>query len=120
VGLWSGDARVQASAAALAPYGWRNLTDRMLARRVVGAVDRCSVISLIESVPGAAVGVVGPVEAAEPGDERVEVLVRLLEERHWRGLSLDRLCGELVAALCAWQAQRDAFHSDLRRLMEER
>jgi hypothetical protein len=120
VGLWSGDARAEATAAALAPYGWRNFTDRMFARRVVGAVDRFSVISFIASLPGTDVGVVGPVEPAERRDERVDVLVRVLEDRHWRGLSLERLCAELMAALDEWQNERDAFHRDLRRLLEER
>jgi hypothetical protein len=118
VGVWSGDARVEATAAALAPYGWRDFTDRMLARRAVGAVDRCSVIGLIESLPGTAVGGVGPLEPAEPGDERVDVLLRVLGDRPWRGLLLDRLCVELVAALDEWQTERDGFHSDLRRLLE--
>jgi hypothetical protein len=120
VGLWSGDARVEAAAAELAPYGWRDFTDRMLARRVVGAVDRHGVTGFLTGLPGTDLGEAGPVEPADPGDERVDVLVRVLEDRHWRGLSLPRLCADLVGALDEWQTQRDAFHSDLRRLLEER
>jgi hypothetical protein len=120
VGLWSADARAGTVAAALAPYARRNFTNRMLARRVVGAVDRHSVLDLLSSVPGTDVGVAGPVEPAAPGDQRVEVLARVLEERQWRGLSLDRLCVDLMAALDEWQTGRDAFHRDLRRLLGER
>jgi hypothetical protein len=65
-------------------------------------------------------GAAGQVEPAQPGDERVDVLVRVLEDRRWRGLALDRLCADLVAALDAGQTQRDAFHSYLQRLLEER
>jgi len=115
VGVSSGDARVEATVAALAPYGWRDFTDRMVARRVVGAVDRCSVLGLIASLPGTEVGVVWPLEPAEPGDARVDVLARVLRDLPWRRLSLARLCVQLVAALDEWQTGRDALHSDLRR-----
>ena len=47
----AGDERAAAVAAALAPYAWRDLTERMLARRVVGAADRHCVIVLLMSVP---------------------------------------------------------------------
>ena len=117
---WSADARVAAIAAELAPYAWRDFTDRMLARRVVGAADRYSVVSFLTDLAGTDVGPVDPVEPAEPGDERVDGLVRVLEGRHWRGLSLDRLCDDLVVALDGWRARWDAFHHDLRRLLEER
>jgi hypothetical protein len=69
--------------------------------------------------PGAEVGAADPVEPAQPGDERVDVLVRVLEDRRWRGLALDRLCADLVAALDTWEVERAAFHRDLRRLLEE-
>ena len=52
----AGDERAAAVADALAPYAWRELTDRMLARRVVGAVDRHSVVAFLKGVPGTDLG----------------------------------------------------------------
>jgi membrane protein len=120
VARWSADSRVAAIAAELAPYAWRDFTDRMLARRVVGAADRYRVISFLTDQAGADLGPVDPVEPAEPGDERVDVLMWVLEDRHWRGLSLDRLCDDLVAALDFWEHERAEFDRGLRRLLEER
>jgi hypothetical protein len=106
-------------AAALAPYIWRGLTDRMLARHVVGALDRHGLDSFLAALPGTDLGPASPIEPATPGDERVDVLVHVLAERPWRSSVLDRLCAELVRALDTWAAEREAFHRDLRRLLEE-
>jgi hypothetical protein len=119
VARWPTDGRTAAVAAELAPYAWRGLTDRMLARRVVGALDRHEIVAFLTELPGTDVGPAGAVEPAEPGDERVDLLVHLLADRQWRGLALERLCADLVAALDAWQVRRDAFHRDLRRLLGE-
>jgi hypothetical protein len=90
----------------------------MLARRVVGAVDRHTVIRFLTSVPGTGVGDVRPVEPAEVADERVAALVCALDGQQWRGWSLTRLCADLMAHLETWQAQRQSLESDLRRLLE--
>jgi hypothetical protein len=104
--------------AALAPYAWRELTDRMLARRVVAAVDRHDVLRFLACVPGTDAGEAPPLEAADDGDDRVEALVLAVEGHVWRGWSLGRLCAELVSELDAWHAEREALESDLRRLLE--
>jgi hypothetical protein len=114
----AGDERAAAVAAALAPYAWRELTDRMLARRVVGAVDRHSVVAFLTSVPGTDLGQVAPVEAADAGDERVDVLLTALHGQRWRGWALGRLCTDLLVALDSWQAEREGLESGLRRLLE--
>ena len=114
------DARVAAVAAALAPYPWREFTDRMLARRVVGATDRHDVTVFITGMPGTHVGAFGTAEPADPGDGRVEAIVRVLGRRRWRGSSLDRLCVDLVASLDAWQSARDSLDDDVRRMREGR
>jgi hypothetical protein len=105
-------------AATLAPYAWREFTDRMLARRVVGEVDRWVVIGFLSGVPGTDIGIEGAVEPAEAGDERVDALLWALDGQQWRGWALARLCAELVAALDAWDAERESLESDLRRLLE--
>ena len=118
---WPADPRVVAVADALAPYPWREFTDRMLARRVVAAVDRYDLTVFVTGEPGTAVGDFGPVHPADPGDGRVEAVVRLLDHRRWRGSSLERLCAELVASIEAWQTARDSFDDeDLRRMLEGR
>ncbi|GAB3308097.1 hypothetical protein GCM10027451_16790 [Geodermatophilus aquaeductus] len=117
---WSGDARTAATAAALTPYAWRDLTDRMLARLVVGAADRHGVTAFLASLPGTDPGPAGAAEPTGPDDPRVEVLLRVLADRPWRGLTLDRLVTDLFAALDAWQAGRGTSDRDLRRPSGER
>jgi hypothetical protein len=113
------DGRITAVTAALAPYAWRGLTDRMLARRVVGALDRHAVLGFLTGLPGTDVGAADPVEPAGSGDERVDVLVRALQDRHWRGLVLDQLSADLVAVLDSWGTRRAQFDRDLQRLLGE-
>jgi hypothetical protein len=108
-----------AVSATLAPYAWREFTDRMLARRVVGAVDRHVVVGFLAGLPGADAGTDEPVEPAEAGDERVDALLWALDGHQWRAWALDRLCARLVAVLEAWHAERGSLESDLRRLLED-
>jgi hypothetical protein len=114
----SGDECAAAVAEVLAPYAWRKFTDRMLARRIVGAIDRHRVIAFLTSLPGTDVGGVDPVAPAEVGDERVDVLVRIFDGQLWREWSLARLCADVMSSLEAWQAERESLESDLRRLLE--
>jgi hypothetical protein len=116
----AGDERAAAVAAALAPYAWRDLTDRMLARRVVGAADRHAVAVLLTSVPGTEIGEAAPIEPGDAADERVGALLTALAGLQWRTWSLTRLCGDLVARLETWQAERESLESDLRRLLDGR
>ena len=114
----TGDDPAAAVAEALAPYDWRGLTDRMLARRVVGAVDRHTVVLFLRSMPGTDVGGFPPVEAAAADDERVARLTSALDGQQWRGWSLGRLCTGLLASLESWSADRESLESGLRRLLE--
>jgi hypothetical protein len=91
----------------------------MLARLVLGAADRHSVVHFLATVPGTDVGDGPPAEPAEARDRRVDVLVRRLEGRRWREWSLARVCADLLGALEAWQAEREALDPHLRRLLEE-
>jgi hypothetical protein len=118
VALSPADERAAAVAAALAPYGWREFTERMLARRVVGAMDRHDLVCFLFDLPGTDPGMVEAVEPADAGDERVDALVCALDGQQWRVWSLARLCAVVMSSLEAWQAGRDAFDSDLRRLLE--
>jgi hypothetical protein len=119
VARWSGDERSAAVAAELAPYAWRNFTEFMLARRVVGVTDRDGVVRFLTGLPGTDVGGWAPVEPADLGDERVDVLVQVLESRRWRGMSLERLCVDLLAALDAW-VERAAARSSPRNTLDDR
>jgi hypothetical protein len=112
------DERGAALAAALAPYAWRELTERMLARLVVGADDRHSVVHFLATVPGTDVGALPPAELAEARDERVDALVQGLVGQLWRAWSLARLCADLRRLLEAWRADRESLESDLQRLLE--
>jgi hypothetical protein len=115
----AGEERAAAVAAALAPFAWRDLTDRMIARVVVGAADRHSVLALLASVPGIDPGSGPQIEPADAGDERVEALVIALARRQWRAWSLARLCTELLERLQAWREERESLEADLRRLLED-
>ena len=100
-------------AAALAPYAWREFSARMLARRVVGALDRYVVLDFISDLPGVDAGTVEAIAPAESGDPRVDALVRGLDGEQWRSRSLLRLCTDLVSVLEAWHADLDASDPDL-------
>ena len=116
----TGEGRAAALAAALAPYAWRDLTDRMLARCAVGAADRHSVVLFLSSVPGADVDAGAPlVQPAAAEDERVEALVAALDGQQWREWSLGRLAAQLLSWLDSWHAERDAVDAHLRRLLDE-
>ncbi len=117
---FSDDEPAAVVAAALAPYPWRDLTDRMLARQVVGVIDRYTVVRFLADVPGADVGEFPPAGPAEACDERVEFLVGVLAGRQWRAWSLGRLCVDLHRSLETWEADRDALGAALRRILEER
>jgi len=118
MGVSSGDGCATAVAEALAPYAWREFTERMLARRVVGAVDRHRVLAFLASVPGTDVGACDPVAPSEALDERVDALVRTLDGQLWRGWSLARLCTALASALDTWQIERESLDVNPRRLLE--
>ena len=113
-------ARAGAVATTLAPYAWRALTERMLARCVVGAVDRYDVDEFLRRVHGTVAGTTGPLTPADADDERVPVLAAALDGHQWRGWSLDRLSAHLLAGLDAWRDRQDALETGLRRLLEER
>jgi hypothetical protein len=98
------DPRVVALSAALAPYTWSQATPEMLARRVVGVLDRQW---LLGELPGPRPSVrLGDVVPADPGDERVELLVAMLRTLRWRVLTRTALCRQLVSALESWSVRR--------------
>ena len=99
--------------AALAPCAWRELPERMLARRVIGALDRYVVLHFLSDVPGVDVGPVQAIDLAEADDARVDVLVGELDGRQWRSRSLVELAADLVASLEAWYAARGSLDPDL-------
>lgn len=62
------DARVVALSEALAPYAWSHATPQMLARRVLGVLDRHWLLGQLP-VPQSAVRL-RDVDPADPSDER--------------------------------------------------
>jgi hypothetical protein len=110
------DPRVVALSAALQPYGWTRATPQMLARRVVGALDRCW---LLGELPGPRpAGWMDDIEPADPGDERVAVLVQALGALRWRVLTRAALCRQLVSALESWSVRRRLADIELGWLLE--
>jgi hypothetical protein len=110
---------VAAVCAALEPYEWRSFTPDLVARCVLGALDRHRVLELVAGVPGAGIGDPGPVEPAERGDVRAEALVEFLGCHRWRGLTLAAVCGQLLNALSGWWLQRQWLDAELSRLLDE-
>ena len=113
------EGQVAAVCAALEPYEWRSFTPQLLARCVLGALDRHRVIDLIVDVSGAATGDPGPVEPAEREDVRVDVLVDFLTGHRWRTLTLAAVSEHLVTELCRWCRQRRHLDAELRRLLDD-
>ena len=98
------DPRVVALSAALAPYAWSQATPEMLARRVVGVLDRQWLLAeLPDPRPLVRLGDIVP---ADPADERVELLVAMLRTLRWRVLTRTALCRQLVSALESWSVRR--------------
>jgi hypothetical protein len=113
------DDRVASAVAALAPYRWREQTASMVARRVLAALDRYDVGQLLAAVPDAEEGAHGLLEPVPPRDERVDVLVELLEGRQWRAATLPALCRDLTAAHDAWVRDRAVLEAGLRELLSD-
>jgi hypothetical protein len=111
--------QVAAVCAALEPYEWRSFAPPMLARCVLGALDRHRVLDLIAGVPGAAIADPAPVEPAERGDVRVEVLVDFLTHHRWRTLTLAAVGGHLLNELDRWCRQRQRLDAELRELLDD-
>jgi hypothetical protein len=113
------DRQVAAVCAALEPYEWRGFAPQLLARCVLGALDRHRVFDLIMDVSGAATGDPGPVEPAERGDVRVGVLVDFLTGHRWRTLTLTAVSGHLLNELGRWCRQRQRLDAELGRLLDD-
>ena len=110
------DPRVVALSAALAPYAWSQATPEMLARRVVGVLDRQW---LLGELPGPRPAVrLGDIVPADPGDERVAVLAAALCTLRWRMLTRTALCRQLVSALESWSVRRQLADIELGWLLD--
>jgi hypothetical protein len=104
---------------ALEPYEWRSFTPQLLARCALGALDRYRVIRLIAEVSGGATDDPGPVEPADRGDVRVDVLVDFLTGHRWRTLTLAAVSEHLLTELGRWCRQRRQLDAELRRLLDD-
>ena len=111
--------RVQAICAAVGPYGWRALTAEMVARRLLGAVDRLLVLEVIGATPGGSARDLATIEPADRNDDRIEPLVHLMASFRWRDMTLTRLVQLLLEALDQWWSRREAFEDEIARLLDE-
>jgi len=60
----------------------------------------------------------GDVVPADPGDERVELLVAMLRTLRWRVLTRTALCRQLVSALESWSVRRQLADIELGWLLD--
>src|SRR4051812_41231559 len=111
--------RVCAICAAVGPYVWRGLTAEMVARRVLGALDRVLVLELIGATEGASADDLADIEPVDRSDDRVEPLVHLMASFRWRDITLTRLLQLLLESLDQWWTRREAFEDELARLLDE-
>ena len=112
-----GERLVAAICSELAPFRWTSLTPEMLARWVIGAMDRRCVLDLLAGPAGLGPAGWGDVEPADRHDERVAVLVAFLAEHRWRTWTLSRLVRQLVGTLDTWWASRQCLELELSRLI---
>jgi hypothetical protein len=91
----------------------------MVARRLLGAVDRLLVLEVIGVTPGGSARDLAAIEPADPNDDRIEPLVHLMASFRWRDVTLTRLVQLLLEALDQWWWHRDAFEHELARLLDE-
>ena len=87
---------------ALEPIPWKRMTPEMLARHVVGELDRLRVVDLLADVATVSLPHEPSVQLADRTDERVAVLVAALATFRWRSLTRAGLCRQLLAALDGW------------------
>jgi len=113
------DPRAHAVCAAVGPYGWRGLTAEMVARRLLGAMDRHLVLDVIGVRDAGSALELGDVEPVDHNDERLEPLVHLMASFRWREMTLTRLVQLLLEALDQWWSRRQAFEGELARLLDE-
>lgn|SRR4051794_11614519 len=111
--------RVQAICAAVGPYAWRALTADMVARRLLGAVDRLLVLEVIGATDVGGAPELALVEPVEGNDERLEPLLHLMASFRWRELTLTHLVQLLLEALDQWWSRREAFDDEIARLLDE-
>src|SRR5438105_1266484 len=94
---WLGDARMAGVEAALAPYGWRRMTVRAVAQRLVEAIDGDAVI---------------------PDDGRVWMVERALSSCRWRALTLAGVAQQAAGALDTWHASWQRLELELSRVLD--
>ena len=110
---------MQAVCTAVAPYGWRALTAEMVARRLLGAVDRLAVLELMGTTAFCNGLELAAAHPADRDDDRVEPLVHVMAGFRWRDVTLTQLVHLLLEALDRWWSGRQGFERDLARLLDD-
>ncbi|MFL6239111.1 MAG: hypothetical protein ACJ735_06425 [Actinomycetes bacterium] len=91
----------------------------MVARRLLGTVDRLLVLEVIGATGADRAIELAVVEPGDRNDERLEPLVRLMASFRWRDVTLTRLVQLLLEGLDNWWSRREAFDRELTRLLDE-
>lgn len=89
----AGVARVEA---ALLPYGWRRMTQHVVARCLVELLDG---------------------EVVDPDDGRVWIVGRALSTCRWRSLTVAGVARQAAAALATWHASCRRLEAELASLL---
>jgi hypothetical protein len=91
----------------------------MVARRLLGAVDRLLVLELFGATQGASVRELAAVEPVDRRDDRLEPLVVLMAGFRWREVTLTRLVQLLLEGLDQWWLRRVAFEQEIAHLLDD-
>src|SRR4051794_39173423 len=112
------DPRLGAIAGALGPYAWQRLDAEMLARHIIGALDRWWVTRELGPAGLASEGA-GDVEPAPRDDERVTAVAHGLRGCPRRSLTLEAVGRQALSALDAWRHRRAWLDVELAWLLDE-
>jgi hypothetical protein len=89
----------------------------MVARRLLGALDRLLVLEMLGASPGGSVRELGAVEPVDRGDDRIEPIIAVMAAFRWRDATMTRVVQLLLAALDQWWLCRESLEQELTRIL---
>ncbi|MGA9857911.1 MAG: hypothetical protein WBQ18_08600 [Solirubrobacteraceae bacterium] len=112
------DPRIGVIAETLERFAWRRFSVDAVARQIVGALDRHWLDQELASICGVP-RAPSPIHPADPGDERVGVVVEALRRCLWRDLTAAAVGSQAVCALESWREQRNWLDIELGWLLDD-